>query len=106
MATGTATLDFGAFVAPVPSGATYGHPKTEAVVTVTGQTGILATSLVEAWIRCEPAGTTDHSMDEHRIENIKVMAGNIVAGDRFDIDGECVLGGTYGQFTVNWASKE
>jgi hypothetical protein len=105
MAVGSATLDFGSFAAPSPS-SEYGHPKTEAKVTITGQTGILATSLVEAWLSPEVAGTTNHSMDEHFIENIVVKAGNIVPGTGFDIQGECTLGGTYGQFKVGWVTKE
>ena len=100
MATGTATLDFGAFQS---ANSTYSHPSTEASVTITGQAAIAAGSLVEAWMRVEPAGSTNHSMDEHAIENIKILAGNIVAGTGFDIRGECLLGGTYGAFTVNWA---
>lgn len=100
-AQGTVALTFGAFAAPSPASA-YGHPKTEATVTVTGQAAIVAGSAVEAWIQCEPAGTADHSMDEHFAESLVVRAGNIVAGTGFDIRGECVLGGTYGAFTVNW----
>lgn len=74
MATGTTTLDFGAF------------PGTsDASVAVTGQTGIVAGSLVEAWIR--PVATADHTADEHLVESIKVLAGNIVAGTGFTIYG-------------------
>lgn len=105
MAVGTATLDFGAFAAPSPS-STYGHPKTEASVSVTGQAGILATSLVEAWLAPETAGTADHSVDEHYVENIVVKAGNITPGTGFEIRGECIVGGTYGQWTVSWVTKE
>lgn len=97
--TGTATLNFGSFVSGV---STFAHPNTEASVTVTGQTAITANSFVEAWIRAEPAGSTNHSMDEHYVENIKIIAGNITAGVGFEIRGECLLGGTYGTFTVNW----
>jgi hypothetical protein len=88
---GVATVDFGAF----PGGP-------EASITVTGQTGILSTSQVEAWVRCEPAGTTDHSMDEHFVENLEVRAGNINPGVGFDIRVYCTLGTTYGQFSINW----
>lgn len=74
MATGTAILDFGAFPG-----------KSDASVAVTGQTGIVSGSLVEAWIR--PVATADHSADEHMLETIKVFAANIVAGTGFTIYG-------------------
>ena len=97
--TGTATLNFGTFQSGI---FTFSHPNTEASVTITGQPTITAGSFVEAWIRAEPSGSADHSMDEHFVENIRVIAGNITAGVGFEIRGECVLGGTYGSFTVNW----
>ena len=71
-AQGTTTIDFGAF----PGGS-------DASVTVTGQASILSGSLVEAWLF--PAATADHSADEHVVESIKVMAGNVVAGTGFTI---------------------
>jgi len=71
---GTATLDFGAFPG-----------ASDASVAVTGQAGILAGSLVEAWLF--PAATTDHTADEHWVETIEVMAGNVVAGTGFTIYG-------------------
>ncbi len=71
-ASGTTTVNFGAF------------PGTsDTSVTVTGQATILAGSLVEAWIF--PTATADHSADEHWLETIKVMAGNVVAGVGFTI---------------------
>lgn len=73
-ATGTATLDFGSFPG-----------KSDASVTVTGQTSIASGSLVEAWIR--PVATSDHSADEHMLETIKVFAHTIVAGTGFTISG-------------------
>ena len=73
-AQGTATLDFGAF----PGGS-------DTTVAVTGQTGILAGSLVEAWIL--PSATADHTADEHWCESLRVMAGNVVAGTGFTIYG-------------------
>lgn len=73
-AQGTTTIDFGAFPG-----------ATDASVVVTGQAGIVAGSLVEAWIR--PAATADHTADEHMVDTIKVIAGNIVAGTGFTIYG-------------------
>src|SRR2546421_302489 len=74
MATGTSTLDFGAFPG-----------ASDASLAVTGQAGIVAGSLVEAWLR--PVATTDHSADEHMVETLKIFAANIVAGTGFTIYG-------------------
>lgn len=75
-AQGTATLDFGAFPG-----------STDASVTVTGQAGIVAGSLVEAWIR--PVATADHTADEHRVEEMDIVAADIVAATGFTIYGRC-----------------
>lgn len=71
-AQGTTTIDFGAFPG-----------KSDASVAVTGQASILSGSLVEAWLY--PIDTSDHLADEHMLETIKVVAGNIVAGTGFTI---------------------
>lgn len=71
-AQGKTTVDFGAFPG-----------KSDASVAITGQAGIVSGSLVEAWIF--PEATADHSADEHLVETIKVVAGNIVAGTGFTI---------------------
>lgn len=96
-AQGAVVLDFGAFPG-----------QSDAAVVVAGQTGIVAGSLVEAWIR--PVATADHSADEHLVESLTVIAGNIVAGNGFTIYGfnQSQLSshgqGTrlYGQWTVAW----
>lgn len=96
-ARGTALLDFGAF----PGAA-------EASVAVTGQTGILSVSAVEAWVRV--ADSSDHSADEHRVEPLAVSAGAIVAGVGFTIYGRNTSElsshgiGTrlYGKWNVYW----
>jgi hypothetical protein len=91
-AQGTATLDFGAFPG-----------SSDASVAVSGQTGILSGSLAEAWI--VPAATADHSVDEHRVEELAVVAGSIVAGTGFTVYGRCTGRGDvrlYGQFNVGW----
>lgn len=94
-AQGTATLDFGAFP---------GSP--DAVVAVTGQSGILNTSLVEAWV--QPASTTDHSVAEHYLDPPAVKAGEIVAGTGFNIRGfsgyvdAAGLNVQYGKWNVAW----
>jgi hypothetical protein len=109
-ATGTTTIDFGAFPG-----------KSDASVAVTGQAAIVSGSLVEAWIR--PVDSADHLADEHLVEHIKIVAGNIVAGTGFtiyafnvtpqipgsdDIDGNYTSQPTnstrlYGVWNVNWA---
>jgi hypothetical protein len=75
-AQGTTTVDFGAYPG-----------TTDVAVTVTGQTGILSGSLVEAWIL--PAATSTgggtHSADEHWLDPPDVVAGNIVAGTGFTV---------------------
>jgi hypothetical protein len=77
-AQGIATLDFGAF------------PGTDhATVAVTGQAGIVAGSLVEAWLR--PETTADHTADEHMVESIEVFAADIIAGTGFTIHGQCTF---------------
>lgn len=73
-ARGTTTIDFGAFP---------GNSDTS--VAITGQAAIVAGSLVEAWIRLE--ASADHSADEHLVESLKMVAGNIVAGTGFTIYG-------------------
>lgn len=96
-AQGTAVLDFGAFPG-----------QSDAAVVVTGQAGIVAGSLVEAWIR--PVVSADHSADEHLVETLKVVAGNIVAGTGFTIYGlntsQLSSHGQgmrlYGQWNVSW----
>lgn len=72
MAQGTTTVNFGAFPG-----------STDTTVAITGQTGILASSLVEAWVF--PTATADHSADEHWVDGPQVVAGNIVAGTGFTI---------------------
>ena len=72
MPQGTAIVDFGAFPG-----------SSDASVAVTGQTGILSSSLVEAWIR--PVDSADNLADEHLVETIRIVAGNIVPGTGFTI---------------------
>jgi hypothetical protein len=74
MATGTAVIDFGSFPG-----------KSDASVVITGQAGIAAGSQVEAWL--SPADTADHSIDEHLMVSMKVVATSIVEGVGFTIFG-------------------
>lgn len=68
--TGTAQLDFGAFPG-----------KSDTSVAITGQAGILSGSIVNVGIR--PVASADHSADEHMLEPLKVLGGNIIAGTGF-----------------------
>ena len=76
MASGTATLDFGAHPGS-------GHAK----IVVTGQTNLVAGSRIEAWL--EPLDTPDHKHDEHIAAGalMSIVAGNKVAGTSFTIHG-------------------
>lgn len=71
-AAGLTTINFGAFPG-----------ASDASVTITGQAGILAGSVVDAWLVA--TSTVDHLADEHFIESIRVTAGNIVPGVGFTI---------------------
>lgn len=71
-AQGTAIVDFGAFPG-----------KSDACVTVTGQTGLVAaTSLAEAWLF---GSTADHSEDEHMVEPLRVHVKSLVDNTGFTI---------------------
>lgn len=85
----TALLDFGS--APY---------ATETSLVVTGQAAILAGSLVEAWIM--PATTADHSVDEHRVEQLRFSVTDVVAGTGFTIRATCDHGTTWGRYNVGW----
>lgn len=69
---GLTTISFGAFPG-----------SSDASLDITGQTGIDSSSVVTAWL--QPADTDDHTADEHRIETISVMAGNVIVGTGFTI---------------------
>lgn len=69
---GTKAIDFGAFPG-----------SSHASVTITGQAGILSSSVVQAWI--SPIATADHTADEAMLETIKVCVSDIVAGTGFTI---------------------
>jgi hypothetical protein len=88
-AQGTTTIDFGAYPG-----------ASDATVAVTGQAAIVAGSLVEAWIR--PVATADHSIDEHRVEELIIDADTIVAATGFTIFGRTMNVRLYGLWTVAW----
>lgn len=74
LTTGTASVDFGAFPG-----------STHASTVITGQSAILATSVVR--VRLFPTATADHSADEHIMAStmMDVIAANIVPGTGFTI---------------------
>ncbi len=72
MASGSAIVNFGAFPG-----------SSDSSVIITGQIGILSNSIMQAWLM--PIATSDHSSDEHLLEPIKVLAGNIVPGSSFTV---------------------
>ena len=89
-AQGTTTLDFGAFPG-----------KAQTTRTITGQAGINASSLIEAWVGY---GTTaDHSEDEHAIEDFFVSIESVVIGAGFDIWLWPKVGRCYGLYNISWA---
>jgi hypothetical protein len=73
MPTGTTTVNFGAFPG-----------ATEATAVITGQTGILSNSMVEAWLY-PIGGTADHSEDEHVVDPPIVTVSTLVVGTGFTI---------------------
>jgi hypothetical protein len=89
-ATGTATIDFGAFPG-----------SNEAVVTVTGQAGVGTGSNVEAFMMGDT--TSDHTVNDHYYAALlmRISCGNIIAGTGFDI----VARSEYhmqGTFQIRW----
>lgn len=71
-AAGITTVNFGAFPG-----------ASDASVAITAQTGIVAGSRIKAWIMAKD--TADHSADEHWLETLDVMPGNIAPGTGFTI---------------------
>lgn len=88
LVSGVAIVDFGA------GGAT------DASATITGQTGILATSSVVAQVLA--MASADHSADEHWAETLSIVAGNIIAGTGFTIYAKCGQSPCFGKFNVAW----
>lgn len=89
---GITTIDFGAFPG-----------ASDASVAVADAT-IAADSFVAAWLY--PQATVDHTADEHRVEPIHVVAGDVQAGVGFTIVAHYRgLGGTraYGQWTLMYS---
>jgi hypothetical protein len=90
MATGEASLDFGAFPG-----------ATDTSVAVTGQATITSASHVEAWVR--PEDTAEHTTDEHKVDPPRVTVANIVDGTGFTIYGYANDNRYYGRWNIAWA---
>lgn len=86
MAQGTTTVDFGS-------------RSTDASVAVSSP-AITGTQLVEAWIF--PATTVSNTVDNHWVDDIKVVAGNIQAGVGFTIYAKCTNGFAHGIYNIGW----
>ena len=96
MPTGSTTLNFG----------TAASKTLDTSVAVTGQTGILAGSKVEAYMMGNT--TADHSADEHVMaaSMFRLTCGDVIAGTGFTIYAVCedylAKAGLTGQFTIQW----
>jgi hypothetical protein len=87
---GTIEIDFGA------------SPVNEASVAVTGQTGILASSIAEAVIMGR--STVDNTVIDHEFAAIaiRLSCSEPSAGVGFTIKAFCLVGHVTGKFSVNW----
>lgn len=86
MAQGTATIDFGT-----------GKTDTSVAVSAPAITG---SQLVEAWVF--PTATVSNTTDDHWVEDLTVVAGNVQAGVGFTVYAKCNTGFAHGQYTVGW----
>lgn len=85
-AQGTTTVNFGA-------------KATDTSVAVSAP-AITAGQLVEAWIF--PAATASNTVDNHWVETIHVVAGNVQAGVGFTIYAKVDEGLAHGVYNVGW----
>jgi hypothetical protein len=83
---GTATINFGS-------------KSTDTSVAVSAPS-ITGGQLVEAWIF--PTATATNTADDHWVEGINVIAGNVQAGVGFTIYAKVDEGWGHGSFTVGW----
>ena len=83
---GTTTIDFGT-------------GKTD-VATAVSASGITGSQLVEAWIF--PAATASNTADNHWVEDLHVVAGNVQNGVGFTIYAKCNTGKAHGVYNVGY----
>lgn len=86
MPQGTTTVDFGTGTTDVSVAV--------AAPTITGG------QLVEAWIF--PATTASNTVDNHWVDDLKVVAGDVNAGVGFTIYAKCNTGLAHGIFNIGW----
>lgn len=77
----------------------FGSGSTDATATVSAPS-ITGGQLVEAWIF--PAATATNTVDNHWVDDIKVIAGNVQAGVGFTIYAHCKTGFAHGTYTVGY----
>lgn len=78
----------------------FGGKATDTLVEVPGQVEILAGSLAEAWVF--PSATDSNTADNHWVDDIEVVAGNVQAGVGFTIYAKCRTGFAHGEFSIGW----
>jgi hypothetical protein len=78
----------------------FGTGKQDVSIAVTGQAGILSNSLVEAWVF--PAITASNTPDNHWVEDLEIMAGNVIAGTGFTIYAKCNTLKAHGIYNIAW----
>jgi hypothetical protein len=88
-ASGSTTIDFGA------------SPATEASVTVSGQTGLLSTSQIEAFVVARGSGATLANQQFAAIA-FRLICGEITPGASFVIRAYCTIGYAEGTFEIDW----
>ena len=86
MTQGTTTVDFGT-------------GKTDVSVAVSAP-AITGTQLVEAWVF--PATTASNTADNHWVEDLHIVAGNVSAGVGFTIYASCKTGLAHGIYNIGW----
>lgn len=78
----------------------FGTGKTDVSISVADAT-IGAAQLVQA--RIFPKATATNTVDDHWVEDLEVLAGNVSAGVGFSIYAKCNTGRAHGTFTVAYA---
>jgi hypothetical protein len=83
---GTASIDFG--------------DKSTDVALDVSSLGITADNLVQAWV--SPATTVNNTADNHWVDDIHVVVGNVQAGVGFTIYASCKTGFAHGVYNIGW----
>ena len=77
----------------------FGSKGTDTSVFVSAPS-ITGLQLVEAWIF--PAATPTNTADNHWVDDIEVIAGNVQAGSGFTIYAKCRTGFAHGAFNIGY----